>query len=61
MKPTESVWKYSQRVKALIQKLTTEIAQNVQVEWYVAGFPENMGFQIRQTRPATLWEAMEAA
>ena len=61
MKPTESDWKYSQRVKALIQKLTTEITQSVQVEWYVAGCPEKMGFQIRQTRPATLREAMEAA
>jgi hypothetical protein len=29
MKPAESVRKYSQRVKALIQKLTTEIAQSV--------------------------------
>ena len=60
-KPSESVRKYGQRVKALIQKLTTEIAQSVQVEWYVAGFLEKMGFQIQQTRPDTLWEAMEAA
>ena len=60
-KPAESVRKYEQRVKALIQKLTTEIAQSVQVEWYVAGFPEKMGFQIRQTHPNTLREAMEAA
>jgi hypothetical protein len=55
------VRKYGQRVKALIQKLTMEIAPSVQVEWYVAGFPEAMGFQIRQTRPANLREAMEAA
>ena len=61
MRPTESVRKYSQRVKALIQKLTTEIAPSVQVEWFVAGFPEEMGFQIRQTRPATLGQAVEAA
>ena len=60
-KPSESVRKYGQRVKALIQKLTNEIAQSVQVEWYVAGFPEKMGFQIRQSRPETLREAMEAA
>ena len=32
---------------------------NVHVEWYVAGFPEKMGFQIQQTRSATLREAME--
>jgi hypothetical protein len=31
------------------------------VEWYVAGFPEKMGFQIRQYRPETLRDAMEAA
>jgi hypothetical protein len=61
MRTSESVRKYGQRVKALIQKLTMEIAPSVQVEWYVAGFPEAMGFQIRQTRPANLREAMEAA
>jgi hypothetical protein len=38
-----------------------EIAPSVQVEWYVVGFPEAMGFQIRQTRPANLRDAMEAA
>ena len=47
-------------MKAQIQKLTTDIAQSVQVEWYVAGFPEKMGSQIRHTRPDTLREAMEA-
>jgi hypothetical protein len=61
MRTSESVRKYGQWVKALIQKLTMEIAPSVQVEWYVAGFPEAMGFQIRQTRPANLREAMEAA
>ena len=61
MKKSESVRKYGQRVKALIQKLTTDIAPSVQVEWYVAGFPERMGFQIRQTRPGNLQQAMEAA
>jgi hypothetical protein len=47
MRTSESVRKYGQWVKALIQKLTMEIAPSVQVEWYVAGFPEAMGFQIR--------------
>jgi hypothetical protein len=61
MRTSESVRKYGQRVKALIQKLTMEIAPSVQVEWYVAGFPEAMGFQIRQTWRANLREAMEAA
>jgi hypothetical protein len=40
MRTSESVRKYGQWVKALIQKLTMEIAPSVQVEWYVAGFPE---------------------
>ena len=61
MGKSESIRCYGQRVKALIQKLTTEIFPTVQVEWYVAGFPEKMGFQIRQARPTTLNEAMEAA
>ena len=61
MEKLESVRRYGQRVKALIQKLTTEISPTVQVEWYVAGLPEKMGFQIRQARPTTLNEAMEAA
>ena len=60
-KPSESIQKYGQRVKALIQKLTNDIAQSVQVEWYVAGFSKKMGFQIRQSRLDTLREAMEAA
>jgi hypothetical protein len=47
MRTSESVRKYGQWVKALIQKLTMEIAPSVQVEWYVVGFPEAMGFQIR--------------
>ena len=38
-----------------------DIAPSVQVEWYVSGFPEVMGFQIRQSRLATLRDAMEAA
>ena len=61
MGKSESVRRYGQRVKALIQKLTTEISPTVQVEWYVVGFPEKMGFQIRQARPTSLREAMEAA
>jgi hypothetical protein len=60
MRTSESVQKYGQWVKALIQKLTMEIAPSVQVEWYVVGFPEAMGFQIRQTRPTNLRDAMEA-
>jgi hypothetical protein len=47
-------------VKGLIQKLTTDIAQSVEMEWYVAGFPEEMGFKIQQSQPTTLTEAMEA-
>jgi hypothetical protein len=47
MRTSESVRKYGQWVKALIQKLTMEIAPSVQVEWYVVGVPEAMGFQIR--------------
>ena len=49
MKKSESVRKYGQRVKALIQKLTTNIAPSVQVEWYVAGFRNGWGF--RSNRP----------
>ena len=54
MGKSESIWCYGQRIKALIQKLTTEISPTVHVEWYVAEFLEKMGFQIRQTRPTTL-------
>ena len=61
MRTNESVRKYGQRVKGLIKKLTTDIAPSIQMEWYVAGFPEEMGFQIQQSRPATLREAMESA
>ena len=37
-----------------------EIALSMQVEWYVAGFLEEMGFQIWQTYHTTLREAIEA-
>ena len=47
MKSSESVRKYGQRVKAFIQKLTTDAAPALQVEWYVARFLEKMGFQIQ--------------
>ena len=60
MHTNESVRKYGQRVKALIKKLTTEIAPSIQVKWYVARIPGEMGFQIRQSRPATLREAIES-
>ena len=61
MKPNESVRTYGQRVKDLIKKLTTDVAPSIQVQWYMGGFPEEMGFQIRQSRPADLREAMESA
>ena len=61
MEKSEFFRRYGQRVKALIQKLTTDIAPSVQIEWYVGGFPEKMGFQIQQSQPTTLQEAMEAA
>lgn len=61
MKSDESVRRYGQRVRSLIHKLTPGIAASVQIEWYVAGFPEEMGFHVRQARPQTLQEAMEAA
>lgn len=61
MKPHESVRRYGQRVRGLIHKLTPGIAASVQIEWYVAGLPDDMGFQVRQSRPQTLQEAMEAA
>src|SRR5450759_2184760 len=61
MKKSESVRKYGQRVKALMQKLTSDVPAAIQIQWYVSGFPDTMGFQIRQTRPATLRAAMEAA
>jgi hypothetical protein len=61
MKKSESVRKYGQRVKALMQKLTSDVPPEIQVQWYVSGFPSKMGFQIRQTQPATLRAAMEAA
>ncbi|KAG0594481.1 hypothetical protein M758_UG081400 [Ceratodon purpureus] len=61
MEPEESVRRYGQRVRILIHKLSPGIANSIQVEWYVASLPYQMGFQVRQTQPQTLPEAMEAA
>lgn len=52
---------HEQQVESLLQKLTTGISPVVQVEWYIAGFPKDMGFYIRQSRLANLREATEAA
>lgn len=61
MKSNESVRRYGQRVRSLIHRLTPGIAASVQIEWYVSGFPKEMAFHVRQARPPTLQEAMEAA
>lgn len=61
MKSNESVRRYGQRVRSLIHRLTPGIAASVQIEWYVSGFPREMAFHVRQARPPTLQEAMEAA
>ncbi|KAG0572918.1 hypothetical protein KC19_VG134200 [Ceratodon purpureus] len=61
MELEESVRRYGQWVRSLIHKLSPGIANSIQVEWYVAGLPEWMGLQVRQTRLQTLPEAMEAA
>lgn len=61
MKDEESVRAYSQRLKRLLKKLTPGLPEIVQVEWFVAGLPEDMSFQIRQARPATLRDAIGAA
>jgi hypothetical protein len=45
-KKSESVRRYGQRVKALINKVTTDIAPIVTIQWYVAGFPNDMACQI---------------
>ena len=60
-KPHESVRRYGQKVKALIQRLTFGTAPKMEIEWYVSGLPDDMEFQIRQSRPLTLHDAMEAA
>ena len=61
MKSTKSVRRYGQRVRSLLHKLTPCITASVQIEWYVAGFPEDMGFQVWQACRQTLQEAMVAA
>lgn len=61
MRTDETVRRYGQRVRNLIHRLTPGITASVQIEWYVAGFPEEMGFHVRQARPLTLQDAMEAA
>lgn len=58
-KSDETVRKNGKRVKALIHKLI-DVAPKIQIAWYVAGLPEEMGFQIQQTRPISLHEEMES-
>lgn len=58
---SESIRKYGQRVKALMNKVAVGIAPVVAIQWYVGGLPDDMAFQIRRIKPETLREAMEAA
>lgn len=58
---SESVRKYGQRVKALMNKVAVGISPIVSIQWYVGGLPDEMAFQIRRSKPGTLREAMEAA
>ena len=47
--------------KLLSRNSPLETAPGLQVEWYVAGFLKDMGFQIWQAHPTTLQEAMDTA
>lgn len=58
---SESIRKYGQRMKALMNKVAVGIAPVVAIQWYIGGLPDDMAFQIRRTKPETLREAMEAA
>lgn len=60
-KDAESIRKYGQRVKALMNKVAVGIAPSVAIQWYVGGLPDEMAFQIRRSKPETLREAMDAA
>lgn len=44
MERDEFVQKYGQRVRSLIHKRTLGIAGSIQIEWYVTGFSNDMGF-----------------
>lgn len=59
IKPKESIRRYVQHVKSLLNKLATEVPKALQVEWYLSGLPSNMAFHVRHTKPTTLPDAME--
>ena len=61
MKKTDTLRSYTQRVHQLISKLTTPPPANMQMEWFIAGLPELLDFEVRKSDPQTLTAAIDIA
>ena len=61
MDPSDTLRSYSQKVHVLISKLANPAPTNLQLEWFIAGLPALLDFEVRKAEPPTLAEAIEIA
>ena len=61
MDPSDTLQSYLQKVQVLISKLANPAPTNLQLEWFIAGLPALLDFEVRKAEPTSLVEAIEIA
>jgi hypothetical protein len=61
VEPSDTLQSYSQKVQQLISKLVNPAPANLQLEWFIAGLPALLDFEVRKAEPASLAKAIEIA
>jgi hypothetical protein len=61
IEPSDTLQSYSQKVQQLISKLANPAPANLQLEWFIAGLPGLLDFEVRKAEPASLAEEIEIA
>ena len=61
MNGEESVRRFLQRFQRVAKKIDPPPANSMLMSWFVSSLPRKMGISVRQARPTTLEEAVEAA
>ena len=61
MKKNDSLRSYTQRLLQLVGKLTTAPPANMQMEWFIAGLPELLDFEVQKADPQSLSAAIDIA
>ena len=61
MKASDTLRSYVQRVYQLIGKLSIPPPNNLQMEWFIAGLPELLDFEVRKVDPWNLGAVIDVA